>query len=365
MSLQATLARPFAARGISRQIQTAIVSHTGVFCATAIFALGSIAASHVIGRPFSYAMAEPLSVLYCLMVPIFLGLLAVVAFVRMALVDKPASPSRHMMGLARSLFLDTQRLLDAAMLSVLVMAFMTCFAFMKDAIPALHSFSWDRTFAHMDRLLFFGADGWHITFALLGTPQATTVINAVYHAWLFVIYMFLLAAVFGLMDRRLKLTFLYAFFLTWGVGGVVLAIVFSSAGPVYFANLGLGQDFAGQMEALRRFNEVSPVWALSVQDQLWASYNGDDGMMRGISAMPSMHVGSSVVIMLAAYRMNRLFGHVMAAFVAVIFVGSVHLGWHYAVDGIFAAILAVALWRFAALVTRLDLDWQARVLSRD
>jgi len=86
-------------------------------------------------------------------------------------------------------------------------------------------------------------------------------------------------------------------------------------------------------------------------------------MMRGISAMPSMHVGSSIILMLAAYRMNRWFGRAMAVFAATILVGSVHLGWHYAVDGIFAAIIAAGLWKVGGMLARLDLSWQEKALA--
>src|SRR5690606_26295862 len=114
---------------------------------------------------------------------------------------------------------------------------------------------------------------------LFGTPFATTVINAIYHAWVFVIYMFLLTAVCGLLENRLKLVFLYAFMLTWMVGGVVLATLLSSAGPVYFARLGLGDNFEPQMLLLRQFNEVLPVWSLSVQEMLWQAYVSPPGLL--------------------------------------------------------------------------------------
>jgi membrane-associated phospholipid phosphatase len=80
--------------------------------------------------------------------------------------------------------------------------------------------------------------------------------------------------------------------------------------------------------------------------------------------MPSMHVASSIIVMLLAYRINRGLGHLMLAFTNVMMIGSVHLGWHYAVDGLFGAALALACWYAAERVAALDLAFQRRMLPR-
>jgi hypothetical protein len=347
-----------------RFLARVLVSYAGLAALLIVFALATLATAMFLARPINYGMAQGLSALYSLMMPVFLLLLLVIAFVRMAVVERPGEPIRHFASTIRNFIVDPERVAGMAIMSVLVMFFMANFSIMKDTIPLLHPFSWDQTFQHWDRFLFGGLDAWELTFATFGTPAATTAINAAYNCWLFVIYMFLLGAVCGLLAKRLQLVFLYAFIFTWVVGGVVLAIVFSSAGPVYFARLGLGDDFEPQMQLLRQFNEVSPVWSLTVQELLWTAYSTDKGFISGISAMPSMHVASTVVVTMLAYRINRVFGHAMLAFSAVIFIGSVHLGWHYAVDGLLGAAIAVACWYAAERVAGLDLAFQRRVLGR-
>ena len=364
MSTSSTAAIRVTAAGPLRFLIRATVPYAGLAALIALFSLATLATSDLMGRPFDYGMAGRLSQLYSVMVPVFLGLLLVIAFVRMAVIEKPESPTRHLAGKIRSFVADPDRLIGMAIMSALIVIFMANFAFMKDAIPTLQPFSWDSAFHKMDRFLFAGTDPWRLTFALFGTPMATTAINAVYHAWVFVIYFFLLAAVCGVLEHRLKLIFLYAFVLTWVVGGVLLAIVFSSAGPGYFARLGLGADFEPQMELLRQFNEVLPVWSLTVQEMLWDSYSGNAGSISGISAMPSMHVASSVVVTLLAFRIHRNFGRAMLVFTAIMMVGSVHLGWHYAVDGVMGALVALGAWFAAERIAGLDISFQRKMLKR-
>jgi membrane-associated phospholipid phosphatase len=71
----------------------------------------------------------------------------------------------------------------------------------------------------------------------------------------------------------------------------------------------------------------------------------NDGVLAGISAMPSMHVATSVLMALYAARHARWAGWIMWIFAGLIQIGSVHLGWHYAVDGYLGGIVALAAWR--------------------
>ena len=47
---------------------------------------------------------------------------------------------------------------------------------------------------------------------------------------------------------------------------------------------------------------------------------------------------------LTAFQLDKRLGWAMVAFAVVIMLGSVHLGWHYAVDGYFSAVVVLALW---------------------
>ena len=103
------------------------------------------------------------------------------------------------------------------------------------------------------------------------------------------------------------------------------------------------------MAHLNNVSEISPVWALQVQEDLWAGYM-NDGVLAGISAMPSMHVATAVLMALYAWTHARWAGFVMAVFAILIMLGSVHLGWHYAVDGYVGALIAWIAWRIGLAV---------------
>jgi membrane-associated phospholipid phosphatase len=78
---------------------------------------------------------------------------------------------------------------------------------------------------------------------------------------------------------------------------------------------------------------------------LWSGYIGATKGSIGISAFPSMHVAMAVLFALYATRRSRLVGLLMWAFAAIIMVGSVILGWHYAVDGYASVLISIAIWK--------------------
>lgn len=63
--------------------------------------------------------------------------------------------------------------------------------------------------------------------------------------------------------------------------------------------------------------------------------------------MPSLHNATSTIFMLAAYRIHKVFGHVILAFLICILLGSVHLAWHFAVDAYLGIALALMMWALA------------------
>jgi PAP2 superfamily len=66
--------------------------------------------------------------------------------------------------------------------------------------------------------------------------------------------------------------------------------------------------------------------------------------VNGISAMPSVHVAVAVLFALAGGRAGRWPGRLFTAYAGIVLLGSVHLGWHYAVDGYVSAAIVAGLW---------------------
>jgi PAP2 superfamily len=257
-------------------------------------------------------------------------------------------------------YLTAERLLGALIVIALLPLFVSVFTGIKALIPVLHPFAWDESFAAWDRWLHGGVDPWRLLQPVLGHPWVTSAVNFCYHLWLFVVYGVLFWQAFSTREPRLRMQFLLSFVLTWSLLGGLLAVLLSSGGPVYFGRLtGLADPFAPLMDYLFAANQAAPVWALDVQDMLWRKYaEGESGFGAGISAMPSMHVSATVLFTLLAWRVNRWLGRLFAAFAVVILIGSVHLAWHYAIDGYLAALLTWLIWRAAGWWTARDSAFQ-------
>ncbi|MBI3674799.1 MAG: phosphatase PAP2 family protein, partial [Rhizobiales bacterium] len=178
------------------------------------------------------------------------------------------------------------------------------------------------------------------------------IVNMAYNFW----FVALFGAWFWFGFRKeasaLRTRFFLAYMLTWWVGGGLLAVVFSSAGPVYYGAIGLTPDpFAPLMNYLHDVDSRLPIWSLKTQALLWDGYTGKLPPL-GISAFPSMHNASAALFALATWRTSRPVGIFFAIYAAVILLGSVHLGWHYAVDGYAGIAIGVLGWWAAGPIAR-------------
>ncbi|GEM_PF-347856 len=237
------------------------------------------------------------------------------------------------------------RVAGAAAAVLLMVVFLQLFEAVKTAIPVIHPFSWDQALYHADRALALGHDPWRLLQPFLGHPVVTHVLDDGYAIWYVVIMGTLLWQCWsprrGLRDR-----FLLAFVLCWAVLGSVLATLFSSAGPTYYGQVvGHPDPYTPLMDYLRRVDAVHSVTALKIQRYLWEGYTGVAvHSVQGISAMPSLHVSMAVLATLVAARYRRWLAVPFGAFTVLVFLGSIELAWHYAVDGYVAAVLTLGCW---------------------
>lgn len=231
---------------------------------------------------------------------------------------------------------------------LLLPVMMSTFTYIKFLIPHLNPFTFDPLFAEWDRILHFGYHPWELLQPVLGTPLVSAVINSLYHLWLFVLLGVLLWQAFSLSKPRLRMRYLISFVLIWLLLGNFSAILMSSAGPVYFGRVtGIADDpYEPLMSYLYQAGQQVWLPALNVQELLWQSYiNQDLDIGRGISAMPSLHVATSFSFALLGFATNRRLGIVFSLFAVSIFIGSIHLGWHYALDGYVAVAGTWIIWR--------------------
>ncbi|WP_164517296.1 phosphatase PAP2 family protein [Tabrizicola piscis] len=251
----------------------------------------------------------------------------------------------------RSFLSDRDRLFGGAIATLLMALVLIFFAQIKSLIPTLMPFSWDEYFMELDRLLHFNTDPYSLLHTVLGGHYSLSFFTGMYNVWLLVVYFALFASCFLRPDSAIRMQFLISFLLVWALGGNLLAIVFSSAGPPYYALLGLGDTFEPLMDLLRAHAATGALSVVDTQILLWDFYTAPNSI-NAISAFPSMHVASSTLIAIFAFRLSRFAGYVMTAFAVVIMIGSVLLGWHYAVDGYVGAFLAVLVWKAVGLLIR-------------
>jgi PAP2 superfamily len=209
---------------------------------------------------------------------------------------------------------------------------------LKYAIPQIVPFWLDQPVAQAERVIF-ATDPWLQLDRLLG--WAAVPIDCLYGLWLPLQSLFLFT-VLTQPASAAKSRSLIAYVLAWFLLGVVAAILFSSAGPLFYDRVLGGTDFATLRETLQHRG----AWvALGESDKMWASLaSGRPSIVAGISAVPSIHVAVSVWMFLAVRRMAPALAPYALVYSIVIWVGSVQLGWHYVVDGLVGALGMLGIW---------------------
>jgi len=258
----------------------------------------------------------------------------------------------------RSDFLSRDRLLLALPVLALWPVTASAFSFIKSAIPMIQPFYLDEALQRWDRLIHFGVDPWRILQPIVGYTWITYAINFGYTTWFFVMQAMLVLQAAATGDRKRRMQFLLSMALAWSLIGNLAAVLMSSAGPCYYALVSDGPNpFAPLMAYLEGaaanlsvgafgYELGLPFTALMLQDLLWQSYaTSDTSIAMGISAAPSMHIASSWIIARLLWSKGGKAAVGGSLFLLMIFIGSIHLGWHYAIDGYLAVAGAWLLWR--------------------
>jgi hypothetical protein len=232
------------------------------------------------------------------------------------------------------------------------------FELFKQLILPARGFPLDPVLAQIDRSLFFGHDGWEVSHALFGSVTATLILDRAYSIWLVFMFPFPMVVVMAIKDVRMRARLLGTWLAAWIVIGGIGAWLFGSAGPCYYDQLvGPPGRFAGLHQAMANLTAAAgatgqTITALDFQAMLASELN-HKGLVAagGISAMPSMHVAMAVLFAVAGFARARWLGWVFTLYAALIWIGSIHLGWHYAIDGIVGAVLMLGLWRLSGKFT--------------
>lgn len=320
----------------------------------------------VLFRP-GFQTQSVLDVLNALMagsIPILLLVLVIYKAVEMAVYDRPEHPVPHLLGKLWEVIGNPARMAAGLPIFFAVFLFMYDFAVVKANISGFQPFAWDKTFDQWDAALHFGFRPWELLQPVVGYVPVTFLLNLNYNAWFLAMNMFMVHYAFMAAPGESRSRFFLTFMLIWMIGGGFLATVLSSAGPCYFGagRLGLSPDpYAGLMAYLRHANDQIPIWSVSTQDMLW-SFREQGSAFGGVSAMPSMHNGTALLFILASAGFPLWVRLLVILHAILVFIGSVHLGWHYAVDAYLAwGVTLFVWWAVKPLVNW----WEASPQARD
>jgi len=261
--------------------------------------------------------------------------------------ERPAGPIKFVWNLLATDLRIVERGLIALPCILLFPIFTSAFTSVKSAIPLMHPYSLDPLFARLDSLIH-GGHAWELIHPAVGYPIVTYVLNFAYNLWFIVAWIIFALVAVMIEDRKLREQYLVAFCACWILLGSVAAIVLSSAGPCYYGLLYPTDPYAPLMSYLRSVNEMYNLMALKTQDMLWESHvSNRAGPVSGISAMPSLHVAVAMLNAVLLSKLSRAWGIFGWIYLMLILVGSVHLGWHYAIDGYVSIIAVLLIWRAA------------------
>lgn len=338
-----------ASRSYAQQLGAALPAsfrqHVGFLGLVVAYWISGLVVAHMTGQSPLETITMYLPT-YRSLVPLMIIALLTVRGLVIIVSERPARPLSQLVREFRTVFATPQRIAHALPVLVSLLVFGGTFTLVKTALPMLVPFAWDVPLEQFDRWLHGGIAPWELLQPILGYPLITHAINWAYNFWFYLFGFIMIWQAFSQRDDRLRLQFFFTLLLGWILLGTIAAGLFSSAGPCYFGRVtGLADPFAPLMAYLQEADRSYPIWALKAQGMLWDLQSMHDvALGSGISAMPSMHVALATLYALVCWRTNRWLGIATTVFALVIQVGSVHLGWHYAIDGYFGAAGMIAIW---------------------
>lgn len=283
---------------------------------------------------------------------IVLSTIVIWKFTRMVLLERPQGPLREMMRWLRQDVFNKGRVLNGGFGMVVVLLLIAGFSQAKNNAVRFDTYNWDPVWLSLDRALHFSVLPQDLLWPVLGSSPVTRFVDLSYAMWYALLFASCFVGAFQSTRSLERHRFLLALIFTFGIGGSLLAILLSSVGPVYFGEIAAGPSpFAIHMARLGEIDARTPLHAIETQKMLWNAKAQQDGASL-VSAMPSMHVALSALVALALWRQGWFLRIASIAFAALILLGSVHLGWHYAVDGYAGILVAAAAWTAALPISR-------------
>jgi hypothetical protein len=234
--------------------------------------------------------------------------------------------------------LRPRSLLDLARLLAVLALTSWAYSWLKVALPLLRpDVLFDPGLFRIETALHFGVNPGRLLQGLFPYPALWRVLDGYYGAFLWTV-MAGIAWFAAALSRRDRARFAAGFTFLW-ISGAWFYWAVPSLGPCYV----LKEDYTDVRAAMPGQS--------ATMDLLFAHYGRIRSLHRhpegadispylGVAAMPSLHVGAHAFFMFFARRRSRALFVLFAALTALTFFTSVVSGWHYAIDGYAALVLA-------------------------
>jgi hypothetical protein len=233
--------------------------------------------------------------------------------------------------------------------TALVSFYASYFAYrnLKSVVPLLRPNElFDRQLGDWDRVLFGGNDPAALLHTLLGTGFATHALSGAYLLLFIFIPVTLAAALVFSPNLQAGLFYASAQSLNWLLGAASYFLL-PSLGPIYtdpgvFANLPV--------------TDASKLQVLLLDQRIAFLHDPSVATAQSIAAFASLHVSIFFTGALAAHilGLGRRWQIAAWALVALTTTSTIYLGWHYVVDDIGGALLAVMAIALARALTGFD-----------
>lgn len=244
---------------------------------------------------------------------------------------------------------SSSKIIGALLVGLLAPAVIGIYSAWKQALAVVVHYDWDPVL-HRVSLALYGAPEWTYFSALYKYPLLIRAVDWFYFVGWGVATTATIVSIAWSDRRILRLQVLLATVLSWAVLGSLGAGLFASGGPVFYHLFVSGPDpYEPLHAALARTPGLLSLEIQSYLSHAWQMNNWQ--ALTGISAMPSLHVAQGCLTALllnqSASRLLRTSGWL---YLLGLFLGSVILGWHYAVDGLVSITVVAIIWQISRWV---------------
>ncbi|HEV7428162.1 MAG TPA: phosphatase PAP2 family protein [Thermoanaerobaculia bacterium] len=213
------------------------------------------------------------------------------------------------------------------------------YSWIKLTAPILNPHLFDQQLWNLDRTIAFGYSPNLFLLTLFSSPALLRVIDLTYASVLVPGFSIVPAFFASAPEHRVRIAFMNSNTLLW-TAGAWLYVAVPALGPAYrFPEVWL--PFAPLLTYTQVLQRLLMTNYHAVQISARAGPQPIN-VFFGVAAFPSLHVGFQVLSFLWMQRLTRWGGTVFGILALFTFIGSIVTGWHYAIDGIAGALLAVA-----------------------